>query len=181
MLKIHEDIFDKRWLDELSATLIEEKWSCNNIANRSTWPYGNKGSHMIMGNLYFQRANDNEIYYNDNKRLTKMLIHAFEGIENKTQKMKLHEITANLQFCGMDGSMHTDGTAEHFVYIVMLSNDVIDKNIGGSFYHQPTDTSVPFKYGRVIEQNGLDLHKAYAFNKPNIARMSVKWVGTKWI
>ena len=94
--------------------------------------------------------------------------------------MMLNQISANLQFCNMDGSYHIDGEGDDCVFILMLANEHVDEDIGGDFFHKTTETNVPFKYGRLIEQNGLDVHKASAFNKPNIARMSIKWVGKKW-
>ena len=181
MLKIYDNVFDKFWLDQISDTLINQRWKCNNVANRETWPYGNKGSHMIMGNVYFKRINNNEIYYDENLELTKTFINAFDAIQNKSQKMILNQISANLQFCNMDGSYHIDGEGDDCVFILMLANEHVDEDIGGDFFHKTTETNVPFKYGRLIEQNGLDVHKASAFNKPNIARMSIKWVGKKWI
>lgn len=178
MLKIHENIFDKRWIDELSHSLFEQPWFSNNIADRKTWPYGNKGASLFLGNDYFRRINDNEIIYNQNINFSKNLIAAFFAISNKLQrKMKLMEITANLQFKEMDGALHKDGLEKDSVFILMLCNDYTEEDIGGEFYHEPTNTLVPFKSGRLIEQNGDDLHKGLAFKKPNIARMSIKFVG----
>jgi hypothetical protein len=93
------------------------------------------------------------------------------------RKMKLMEISTNLQFKHMDGTLHNDGTKEQSVFILMLSNNNIVEDIGGEFFHQPTNTSVSFEHGKLIEQNGVDLHRGFAFNKPFIPRMSVKFVG----
>ena len=74
--------------------------------------------------------------------------------------------------------LHKDGIEENLsVFILMISNELITENIGGEFYHQPTNTSVPYEYGKVIEQSGTDLHRGFAFKKPYTARMSIKYVG----
>ena len=181
MLNIYDDVFDKQWLDEVSAILSKEPWYADNIANRKTWPYGNKGSHLLLGNTYFQRFSEDKINYNNNKNFTNSLIDAFNQIKKVSNKnLKLIEISSNLQFAGMDGTLHIDGTDDHVVYILMMCNENLTENIGGEFYHKTSDTKVPFAYGRLIEQSGTDLHRGFAFDKPHIARFSIKWVGTKW-
>ena len=178
MLKIHQNIFDKKWLDDLAYELIKEPWYAQNIANRKTWPYGDKGTHLILGNTYFYKENENFIEYNKNLNLSYNLINSFSAIENTVKrKMNLKSINANLQFKDMDGTLHVDGNENQSIFILMLSNENIVENIGGEFYHQPTDTFVNFEQGKLIEQNGRDLHKGLAFKKPYVARMSVKFVG----
>jgi hypothetical protein len=178
MLKIHQNIFDKKWLDDLAYQLIKEPWYSTNIANQKTWPYGDKGTHLLLGNIYFFRINENDIRYNVNLDLSHNLIKSFSAIENKVRrKMKLTQISTNLQFKEMDGTLHTDGNQNQSIFILMLSSENIVKNIGGQFYHQPTNTSVDFEHGKLIEQNGIDLHRAFAFNEPYVPRMSIKFVG----
>ena len=36
MIKVHEDFFDKKWLDEISDRLLEAPWYANNVANADT-------------------------------------------------------------------------------------------------------------------------------------------------
>lgn len=180
MLNVYDDVFDKKWVDELSHIFYEEKWGCNNIANSKTWPYGLKGTHNLFGNLYFKKDNNDIIHYNSNKDLSFTLVNAFNAIRNKVKNnLFLKEIYANLQYKEMNGTLHTDGKENDLIYILMLSNENIDEDIGGGFYHEPTNTEIKFKHGRLIEQGGKDLHKGNAFNKKGIARFSVKWVGEK--
>ena len=130
-LKIHKDVFDKKWLDDISHTLMCEPWHANNIANRKTWPSGEKGTHLLLGNTYFLRKNDNKISYGPNDLLTDSLIASFQAIQNKVRrKMRLMEISTNLQFKDMDGTLHTDGSSSQSVFILMLTNEYISKNIG---------------------------------------------------
>ncbi len=178
MLKIHEDVFDKKWLDDLSFTLMNEPWFADNIANRKTYPYGKKGTHLLLGNYHFLHLGDNKIRYSQNTELADNLIASFGAIERKVKrKMKLMEISANLQFKDMNGTLHLDGPANQSVFILMLANEYIYEDMGGEFFHQPTNQYVKFGQGKLIEQNGEDLHLGLAFNKPYVARMSVKYVG----
>ena len=181
MLKVYDDIFDKQWCDEISTELFKEPWYANNIANRKTWPYGNKGSHLLLGTTYFDRINNNKISYGKNITLTNNLIDAFDHIQKiSNKKLRLMEIQSNLQFYEMNGTLHLDGDDQETIFILMLCNENVNEDIGGEFYHKPSDTKVSFKHGRLIEQSGIDLHQGLAFNKPHIARYSIKWRGLQW-
>jgi len=178
MIKIHKDVFDKKWLDDISHTLMDQPWFANNKANRKTWPNGEKGSHLLLGNNYFFRENDNSIVYANNTELSDTLIHSFQAIEKTVKrKMRLMEIKANLQFKDMNGTLHNDGFKNQSAFILMLANEHISEDIGGEFFHQPTNTKIPYDYGKLIEFNAEDLHLGLAFNKPYVARMSIKYVG----
>ena len=52
-----------------------------------------------------------------------------------------------------------------------------DDNQGGEFINQTLGETVPFRYGRVIEFETHQLHRGMAFNIPNVARYSLKFVG----
>jgi len=178
MLKIHDDVFDKEWIDYLSNQLITQPWYCDNVANKISWPNGTKGSHLLLGNLYYKVKKTEIIQNTRYKNFTEDLIKSFSGIAERVKStMKLLEISSNLQFKGMDGTLHKDGTKNQRVFILMLCNEYLTKDIGGKFYHKPTNTYVKFHHGRLVEQNGLDLHKGLSFNKPHVARMSIKFVG----
>jgi hypothetical protein len=177
-MKVHEDVFDKEWVDQISVGLFHEPWYAKGVANRKTWPFGNKGSHLFFHNTYFNRINDDNITYDKNFKLTDYLIKAFYHLKKISNKqLRLMEIGSNLQFYGMDGTIHKDGSDKETIFILMLSNETINEDIGGEFYHEPSDTKVPFKHGRLIEFNAADSHKGMAFNKPYIARYSIKWRG----
>ena len=182
MIKVHDNIFDKKWCDEVTDTLINSPWYANNTANAKSWPYGNTGTHRLMGDCFFQRVNENYINYNmNNKQLGEALINSFGQITQNTHPMRLEEIYTNLQFKGMDGTEHVDGKNNQTAFILMLSNEHHSRNIGGGFYHAPTDTTIDYKYGRVVEITASDSHKGNAFTIPHVARISVKYLGTNII
>jgi|TARA_B110000285_G_scaffold204000_1_gene240609 hypothetical protein len=182
MIRIHDNIFDKKWCDEVTDALLNGPWYANNVANARSWPYGETGTHRLMGDCFFHRHADNHIRYNEsNKQLGESLINSFGRIIESTHPMKLEEIYTNLQFVGMDGTEHRDGAPNQTAFILMLSNEHHSENIGGGFYHAPTDTTVDYKYGRVVEITASDSHKGMAFDIPHVTRMSVKYLGTNTI
>jgi len=172
-----DDIFDKRFSDELSHKLRLCKWDASNVANRVTWPFGTKGSHLLLG-ISFLRWIDNYKYHYYEEKFSFHLIDAFKQITKRfDRKLTLTEISGNLQFKGMDGRLHTDGGDDEFAYIYMLSDDIIFQDYGGEFYNKTCETSVPFLHGRVIEIKASDLHCGMSFNKDNMCRFSIKFVG----
>ena len=181
-MKIFDDVFDKKFLDDLSYRLMNSAWFANNTANSKTWPYGNKGTHLLLGELYYLRVNDDVIKMSKTAEdLSHSLKDSFYHLQKiSNTKLKLIEIFANLQFKDMNGTNHIDGKNDETVFILMLSNEIIDEDIGGEFIHEDTKKIVKYKYGRVIQFNANEIHRAMAFNKPNIARLSIKWVGKKF-
>lgn len=182
MIKIHDNIFDKRWCDEVTSALLNGPWYANNVANARSWPYGEKGTHRLLGDCFFHRYSDNHIKYNEHdKALGDSIINSFSRIVQETRPMVLQEVYTNLQFMGMDGTEHVDGNNNQSAFILMLSNEHHSENIGGGFYHAPTDNIVDYKYGRVVEITASDSHKGMSFNIPHVARISVKYLGTNII
>ena len=180
MITVYENVFDNSWIASLSSNLVKQGWFADNIANRKTWPYKESGSHRLLGATFFYRHNENNITYNTNKELSLSLVDAFFHIQKVVKKnIFLKEISANLQFKGMDGTPHIDGGPDDYAYILLLCNEKLPKNIGGEFIHLPSKRKVPFESGKLIEINAVDKHHALSFNKPHYARMSIKWMGQK--
>ena len=175
MIQVHDGLFDKYWVDTLSHILLqEESWHVKNIANRYSFPSGTHGSHRLIG----MRIHTKE-FAHPNKDLYEGCIEAFNSFnKNIGSNCELDNIHINLQFTGMDGTFHTDGGDNQFSFILMLLNDVLDENIGGEFIHKPSGQSISFKHGRLIQITASDEHKALAFTKPHIPRITVKFVGT---
>ena len=92
-------------------------------------------------------------------------------------KLKLIEISSNLQFKDMNGSTHTDGNSKQVAFILMLCEQDLPKNIGGEFIYKPDNKKVSFKHGRIIQFPADSLHAGMSFNKPNYPRISIKYVG----
>ena len=174
-MKIHDSLFDIKWINELASGLLNCSWQANNTANRTTWPYGLSGTHRLLGHRFFFRENQDQINYSSwNRELANTLINAFQQQINKN-KLTLIDISANLQFKGMDGTWHTDGDHRDTSFVLMLYYPE-DKVTGGELLLKP-NTTVKFKQGRLIEFPANQSHRANAFNQSFIPRMSIKWVG----
>lgn len=179
MIKIYDDLFDKYWLDTLSHTLIQQhSWHIKNVANRLSYPYNLSGSHRLMGmRIYAEDDNFNHV----NKELLNGCINCFNHINNRFKlNQHLDRVDVNLQFKGMNGSWHTDGTKEQNSFILMLCNDIIDNydKIGGEFIYRPTNKTIKFRYGRLIQLTASEEHKAMSFNKDHIPRITLRFLST---
>ena len=181
-MRVFDNIFDKKFLDELSNTLRYTTWSLNNSANRTTWPYGERGTHRLLGNTLFNRKTIDIIEYNyDDLQLSHKAIEMFYAIQAHTKRsLYLEQIATNCQFIGMDATNHTDKidtNAKEYSFILMLCDDIIDDNQGGEFINETLGETVPFRYGRLIEFETHEVHRGMAFKIPNVARYSLKFVG----
>jgi len=194
-IRIHDNVFDKVFLDEMSLWLMHEcNWKANNVANRRSQPYGIEGSHRLLGSVfyinneltaaeYYRALNDNS----NNKHLSEFL-NMYEILQNSIQDVQqcmLQAIHANLQFYGMNGTFHLDGAIDQTVFIIMLAYHDITSDMGGEFYHERSGTwttsptaKIPFKQGRIIEMTANETHRADAFNVPHIPRFSLKFTGS---
>ena len=184
-IQVYDDIFDKLFLLELSSWLIEEcTYIPNNVANRTTHPYGFEGSHRFMSCVLYANYEGTaekhwEYVYRTNHRIKLgQLFGIYEDFQQYSKnKCMLQGIDINLQFKEMNGTYHTDGTENQTVCIMMLAYHDIEENMGGEFYHKPTGEKIPFRQGRVMEMTASDSHRADAFNVPYIPRFSIKFTG----
>jgi len=180
-MRIFDDIFDKRFLDEFTNKLRYTNWYPTNISNRTTWPYGEKGTHRLLGDVLFKRENFDKIQYGKDKDLSFQTIDMFYAIRKAVQrKMILQQVATNLQFMGMDGTNHADvinPDVEEYSYVLMLSDEYVSSDEGGEFVNETVGETVPYRYGRTIEFNTSDSHRGLAFKTPHIVRYSIKFVG----
>lgn len=179
-MKYFDDIFDDLYLRQLSQKVIESNCKSNNIAGRHTWPYGHKGNHKLMGSTLFERHNLSVIHYDQaNYELANQLIDPVYQIAMRMKQLPvLRLISTNIQFMGMEGTDHTDSVhPDDWSYILMLADeDTHGEDIGGHFINETQNVTVPFKHGRVVCFPCTDMHRGQAFTKPNIARLSVRWL-----
>ena len=185
MLQIHDDIFDKIFLLEISLWLMHEcNWIASNVANRHSYPYKIEGSHRLLGSTIYDNPTGTEekyweyVYKSDYIEQLNRFWCMYEGIQKYSKnKCMLQGISGNLQFKCMDGTFHDDGDKNQTVFIIMLAYHDIEENMGGEFYHEPSGEKIPFKQGRVMEMTASDTHRADAFNVQYIPRFSIKFTG----
>ena len=169
-IKIHDNVFDKKWVDDLSFHLSTNvSWYPDNIAGRESWPYGEIGQHRLLGRVFYKQ--DDIVLYQREK-----VLEFKDAFQHLAPNIDLKEIAANLQFQGMNGNYHYDGDDNYKVFILMLTNVNTDDVTGGEFFVKDGDT-VPFRQGRIIEFYGNVLHKAHTFNEPHSPRFSIKFGG----
>ena len=185
MIQIHDDIFDKLFLLEISSWLMNKcDWNVNNVANRHSHPYYIEGSHRLLGSPIYENLEGSEnkyweyVHKSDYIKELVQLWGMYGDIQKYSKnKCMLQEIGGNLQFKDMDGTFHEDGNENQTVFIMMLAYHDIEENMGGEFYHKPSGDKIPFKQGRVIEMTASDTHRADAFNVQYIPRFSIKFTG----
>ena len=105
--EVYDNVFDARFLHEFFDDVITRTgYNITNIANRNTQPYGNSGSHRLLGKQIFNRGNVNDIQdidimtFHDCMRM-------YEMIENVLdEKLYLQNISVNIQPYGIDGTCH---------------------------------------------------------------------------
>jgi len=197
-IRIHDNVFDKVFLDEMSLWLMHDcNWKADNVANRRSQPYGIEGSHRLLGSMFYTNNElSAEEYYralnNDNNNKLSEFLNMYEILQNSiqsdVQQCMLQAIHANLQFYGMNGTFHLDGQVDQTVFIIMLAYHEITSDMGGEFYHERSGTwttsptaKIPFKQGRIIEMTANETHRADAFNVPHIPRFSLKFTGLNHI
>ena len=185
MIQIHDDIFDKIFLLEMSIWLMEEcEWKANNVANSQSLPYNIEGSHRLLGSTIYDNPTGTVkkyweyVYRTDYTKKLEQFWDMYASIQKYSKnKCMLQEIFGNLQFKGMDGTFHDDGNENQTVFIMMLAYHDIEEDMGGEFYHEPSGEKIPFKQGRVMEMTASDSHRADAFNVQHIPRFSIKFTG----
>jgi hypothetical protein len=184
MIQIHDDIFDKIFLLELSHWLLKDcNWNADNVARRHSYPYGIEGESRFLGTLIYENFEGTEekywecIYENPTNNF-RLLCDMYKNIQKHSKnKCMLQRIDGNLQFKDMDGVLHRDGFENQTVFIMMLAYHDIEENMGGEFYHEPSGEKIPFKQGRIMEMTASDFHRADAFNVQYIPRFSIKFTG----
>jgi hypothetical protein len=185
MIQIHDDIFDKLFLDEISLWLMLEcNWKTNNVANRRTYPYFIEGSHRLLGSAFYVNPEGSveryweHVFKTDYIEKLQQFWGMYESIqEHSKNKCMLQGIVGNLQFKDMNGTFHKDGDENQTVFIMMFAYHNIQEDMGGEFFHEASGEKIPFKQGRVIEMTASDFHRADAFNVSHIPRFSIKWTG----
>jgi len=188
LCKVIDDAFDQEYLWEFYRNHIcDLGFKFLNIANRKTVPYGNTGSHRLLGDCVFSRSGINEIKRFNPKHFSAyysqfcMLEHIIK------QRYYLSEININLQPYGVDGTCHTDfpqGFDDEYTIMVLSSMDW-KPEWGGQFqmleYHDddaPVIEEYEYIPGRIIiipsqhPHRGLSPTYKYAYRTSIVYRVT---------
>ena len=129
-----DDLFDPQFLVKLESEILNKvPVYSTNIANRTSYPYGFKGSHRLLGADIFVREGHNRV--DTLHPSAGIFFDAFEIIENNIFDCPifLHRIDINLQCYGQDGAGHTDGSNDSEVTIMIMNNLQWKPEWGGQF------------------------------------------------
>ena len=132
--EVYDDIFDARYLHEFFDECYSRTgYNITNIANRKTQPYGNSGSHRLLGKQIFHRGNVNDIQDIDLDGYMKCMT-MYNMIENIIgENFILQNISVNIQPYGIDGTCHCDSNYDDEFTILVMTNPEWKKEWGPSF------------------------------------------------
>ena len=150
--QVIDGIFDQLYIHQVDSLIRDIPLSTNNIANRKTWPYGNEGSHRLLGQILFDRSSINNI--KTLKPETETFFKMFEVIEDKLKAyFYLSQISLNVQHSGCDGTTHCDSPDSYDHTILLMTNSIWEKEWGGQFQLIENDKVIEeheYVPGRVI-------------------------------
>jgi len=174
-VQVIDSIFDKEYIVEMRKALDNVPHRPTNIANRITWPYGNVGTHKILGSTLYKKKSK----YVHVTTGPEIFMEAFEHIANTVLKkeFELQAIRTNMQVLAMDSSFHSDGDAKT---LLLFATDEWHKDWGGEFeiiVDEETSKTEKIDYvpGRVIYFDGNIRHRGLAPLVPNVYRYSVAY------
>ena len=179
---VYDDIFDARYLHEFFDNVIAMAgYNITNIANRKTQPYGNTGSHRLLGKQIFARGNVNDIEDIDLDGYIKCM-RMYNMIERVIgESLYLQNISVNIQPCGIDGTCHADSNYDDEFTILVMTNPEWKKEWGpASFqlleeYDNNARVIEEHEYvpGKVLLIPSIHPHRGLAPTKPYIYRSSI--------
>ena len=179
---VYDNVFDARFLHEFFDEVIcPMGYNITNVANRRTQPYGNTGSHRLLGKMIFNRVNVNDIRDIDIENFRECM-RIYEMIERVIgQSLYLLDISVNLQPYGIDGTCHADSEHDDEFTILVMTNPEWKKEWGpASFqllerYDNNARVIEEHEYvpGRVLVIPSVHPHRGIAPTHPYVYRSSI--------
>lgn len=180
--QVIDGLFDELYIHQLDSMIREIPVYTNNIANRSTWPFGNEGSHRLYGNMLFHRKSLNNITILHES--TNTFFEVFEMLEQKLNThFYLSQISLNIQHTGCDGTTHCDSDDNTHYTIMLMTNSIWKPEWGGQFQLTSDDGEIvieehEYKPGRVIiipsthPHRGLGPKEKYVYRSTVVFRVT---------
>ena len=171
-VQIWDDLLDDRFLLDLDEESNFYNWKLGNIANRKSFPYGLKGSHLLWGTKF-------ESLNTSSKNIINLYNYLSQNLLN--QEFNIKSIQVNGQSMGQNGTCHTDNPPNNQEYTLMVFiNYKWEEKWGGDFqllkeYDDNAEITQSIKYipGRIILFDGSIPHRGLAPLKPYIIRKSL--------
>ena len=180
-----DDCFDPRFVYEIDDMTDRLPMVITNIANRSTYPYGTRGSHKLIGSNLFTRKDEYNVVNECPKEILGIYQHTINSlIPNEDGgygvNVELTGISLNCQPMGQDGTPHVDGRLNSCDKTLMyFANSEWDKKLAAPFQILDPDTKevireIDFVPGRLIYFDAGLLHRGLApKNVPYVYRKSI--------
>ena len=169
---IYDGVFDNRYIRELNDICDNLPSKPGNIANRKTFPYGDEGTHKIMGTSLYKKYSK----YIFESTCPLELLRAFQHVADNVikQNLDLWAIHSNLQAQSMDGTIHTDSSPN----VMIFTTADWSKDWGGEFQlFDPITTelveTVEYVPGRIVFFDGVIPHRALGPTVPYVYRHSI--------
>jgi len=171
-IKIWDDFIDDRFILDLDEESNNYSWSLDNVANRKSFPYKLKGSHLLWASNFFKLNEAPKKISNLYNFLINDIIQSPYILEN---------IQLNGQFLGQNGTTHTDSKFnEGKMTLMVFITFKWQKEWGGEFQlleeykdNAKIIKSIEYIPGRIILFDGSIPHRGLAPTKPNIFRKSL--------
>lgn len=173
-----DGLFDDLYLHERYQEILATPLVLTNVANRKTYPYGNEGTHRLMGRTIFRRTDLNRV--DELVPNSSWYFDIFDAVQERVEnEMYLHGIYINVQYYGCDGTTHSDASKENEYTLLVMSNPVWEDEWGGEFqlmkdFETPIETH---KYvpGRVVILPGAFPHRGLAPKQKYIYRTTIAY------
>lgn len=180
--KILDNLFDEIYVHQVDALVRDIPVCSNNVANRSTWPFGQTGTHRLLGQVLFNRKSLNTITVLHES--SKTFFEIFEMIEQKLNtKFYLSQISLNVQHTGCDGTTHRDSSSENDYTIMLMTTSTWKPEWGGQFQLTSPDGETvieehEYKPGRIViipsshPHRGLGPKEQYVYRSTVVFRVT---------
>ena len=183
--EVYDDKFDPKYLHEVFDVLQGKlRYRACNVANASSWPYHQTGTHRLFGSQIFNRRHPNIIDYLDNENAPtfySMFEHLCVLMGVGSRNVYLERIDVNLQHSGCDGTLHIDSNGPQdkgSQTVMVMPNPVWEKDWGGKFQIFSEDKSEMLEEhdyvpGRVIVFPSHLPHRGLGSTKEYVYRYSI--------
>ena len=175
-IRIWDNLLDDRFLLDLDEESNYYTWVLNNTANRFSFPYGKKSSHLFWVSDLFSKEDPH-------KPVPTPILDLFEYLIKNVLKKPFHlqQIQINGQSMGQDGTCHMDSQLNSKEYTLMVFiNYKWEKEWGGEFqtlkdYDNSSKITNHIEYipGRIILFDGSIPHRGLSPNIPYVVRKSL--------
>ncbi len=171
-----DDLFDQVYIHQIDALTKDIPLCTNNIANRSTYPFGTVGTHRLLGQILFNRDDINTI-----TTLKPECDEFFRILKVIEKHLKAYfycsQITMNVQHSGCDGTTHVDSPDPNDYTILLFTCGTWKQEWGGQFQLCTPDGEVVEEHeyipGRVILVPSKHPHRGLGPTEPYVYRSSV--------